>query len=227
MDILGVSSATGSQDTLLPSTSVLGKDEFLRLLTIQMQNQDPLDPLDNKELIAQLTEFSSLEQLENMNTNLENTVNLDLMLTQVLNNTAAAGLIGKSVVAEGDQVELDSVDSVSLNFDLASEARRVVITIHDSAGTAIRTIETENLQAGRNEVSWDGTGSDGRRAAQGIYTFKVQAFDASDNPIDVTTLVVGEIGKVKFSEGEAIIMVAGLEIPISQIVEIYEEESTG
>jgi flagellar basal-body rod modification protein FlgD len=211
----------------MTSTNVLGKDEFLRLLTIEMQNQDPLDPLDNKELIAQLTEFSSLEQLENMNTNLENTVNLDLMLTQVLNNTAAAGLIGKSVVAKGDQVELDSADSVSFNFDLASEARRVVITIHDSAGMAIRTIEAENLQAGRNDVSWDGTGSDGRRVAEGTYTFKVQAFDANDNPIDVTSLVVGEIGKVKFSEGEAIVMVAGLEIPISQIVEIYEEESTG
>ena len=226
MDVLGVSGARSTQQIAQDQTKVLGKDEFMELLTVQLQHQDPLDPMNNEEMIAQLAQFSSLEQLENMNANLESSINLDLMLTQVLNNTAAAGLIGKTVVAVGNMVALDDADVVPINFDLASDAHRVVVTVYDENGTAVRTIEAENLQSGRNDVSWDGTGTNGSRLSEGTYTFEVQAFDGEDNPIGVTHLVVGEIDKAKFADGEAMVILSGLEVPISEIIEIYSDEST-
>lgn len=226
VDVLGVSGSGSTQQAGQGQTKVLGKDEFMELLTVQLRHQDPLDPMNNQEMIAQLAQFSSLEQLENMNANLESSINLDLMLTQVLNNTAAAGLIGKTVVAEGNMVTLDDSDAVPINFDLASDAHRVVVTVYDENGTAVRTIEAENLQGGRNEVSWDGTGTNGSRLSEGTYTFEVQAFDGEDNPIGVTHLVVGQIDRAKFKDGEAIVILSGLEVPISEIIEIYKDEST-
>jgi flagellar basal-body rod modification protein FlgD len=226
VDVLGVSGSGSTQQFAQDQTKVLDKDEFMQLLTVQLQHQDPLDPMNNEEMIAQLAQFSSLEQLENMNANLESSINLDLMLTQVLNNTAAAGLIGKTIVAAGNMVTLDDSDSVPINFDLASDAHRAVVTVYDENGTAVRTIEAENLESGRNMVSWDGTGTKGSRLAAGTYTFEVQAFDAEDNAIGVTHLVIGRIEKAKFADGEAIVILSGLEVPISEIVEIYMDEPT-
>jgi flagellar basal-body rod modification protein FlgD len=226
VDVLGVSASGSRQQGIQDQTKVLGKDEFMQLLTVQLRHQDPLDPMNNEEMIAQLAQFSSLEQLENMNANLESSINLDLMLTQVLNNTAAAGLIGKTVVAAGNMVTLDASEAVPVNFDLASDAHRVVVTIYDENGTAVRTIEAENLQGGRNEISWDGTGTNGSRLSEGTYTFEVQAFDGEDNAIGVTHLVVGQIEKAKFKDGDAIVILSGIEVPISEIIEIYTDEST-
>ncbi len=225
VEVIGVAGLGNSEEGQSGPTKALGKDEFLKLLTIQLENQDPLEPVNSKEMLAQLAQFSSLEQLENINANLESSINLDLILTQVLSNTTAAGLIGRMIVAEGDQITVGDSDSVPIHFDLGSDADHVVVTVHDGSGGVVRTLEAESLEAGRNQIDWDGTGTFGSKVAEGTYTFKVQAFDAEDTEIDVTTLVVGRIDKAKFHEGEAIVIVAGLEVPISGIREIYEEDS--
>jgi flagellar basal-body rod modification protein FlgD len=204
-------------------SSVLGKDDFLRLLTVQLQHQDPLTPLDNEDLIAQLAQFSSLEQLENINSNLQNNMDLDLILTQVLNNTAAAGLIGKTVVAEGDQVALDSSGSTTIHFDLASDAKRVVVRILDEGGAVINTIEQQDLLQGRNEFTWDGKDSSGNSRGEGTYQVTIEAFDREGNPVDSRPLTIGQITGVKFEDGEARLMVHGIMVGIAEILEILAE----
>ena len=207
-----ISSAVGS--------AAMGKDEFLKLLTVQLQYQDPLSPLENEEMLAQLAQFSSLEQLENMNANLQNNLDLNLILTQVLNNTAAAGLVGKTVVAGADEVVLDSSGSAEIGLDLETAAERVVVTIKDASGTTVRTIEAQDLAAGRNEVGWDGKDSDGRSLAEGTYTVSVEAFDGDGNALVARTLATGEVTSVRFKNGEAYLVVNGQEISIADVLEI-------
>jgi flagellar basal-body rod modification protein FlgD len=200
--------------------AALGKNEFLKLLTVQLQYQDPLSPLGNEEMLAQLAQFSSLEQLENMNANLETNLDLNLLLTQVLNNTAAAGLVGKNVIATGNQINLDSSGSATVRLDLGGAAERVVVTIEDQSGLAVRTLEVQGLAAGRNEISWDGKDGDGRPVAEGKYSVKIQAYDSEGNEVSATPLATGEVTSVRFKNGEAYLVVGGLEISIVDVLEI-------
>jgi flagellar basal-body rod modification protein FlgD len=222
---MDVSSVTASQTTadtasLPTTTSSLGKDEFLKLLTVQLQHQDPLSPMQNEEMLAQLAQFSSLEQLENINTNLKNNLDLNLLLTQVLNNTAAAGLVGKTVVASADKINLDSSGSAAVHFDLGGAAQRVVVTIKDESGLTVRTMEVQGLAAGRNEMSWDGKDADGKPVAAGTYSIAIQAYGSDGNGVSATALTTGEVTSVRFKDGQAYLVVDGREIPISDVLEI-------
>ena len=223
-DISGVSSLYGStRDVLRDPTRALGKDDFLRLLTVQLQHQDPLSPVENEDFIAQLAQFSSLEQLESINSNLQDGIDLDLILTQVLNNTAAAGLIGKTVIADGGAVHLDESGSSDVHFDLASPADHVVIRITDETGALIQTLRESHLGEGRNRVTWNGEDAQGNRRSEGTYNVEIEAYDPEDNPIDVTPILVGEITGVRFDAGEARLLVAGLELGIGEIIEILAQ----
>jgi flagellar basal-body rod modification protein FlgD len=205
--------------------SSLGKDDFLKLLTVQLQNQDPLSPMENENLIAQLTQFSSLEQLENINANLEANLELDLVLTQVLNNTAAASLIGKDVVADGNGISLEAEGETEVNFDLAETAERVEVVIRDQAGIVVKRLYGENLAQGRNSITWDGTGLEGDRAPAGDYTFTVEAYDGAGEEVGADTLQVGSITGIKFKDGEAHLVAGGREISISDVIEIVGREA--
>ena len=180
--------------------------------------------MDNQELIAQLAQFSSLEQLENINVNLEDSIDLDLILTQVLNNTAAAGLIGKMVTAQGSQVALDSSGTADIRFDLDSAAQTVEVTVLDEGGVAIRTYTLQGLDAGRNQVEWDGKDDEGRDRSEGTYSFTVEAYNTEGNAVDVTPIVFGRITGVKFEDGEAVLIAEDVEISISEILEILENQ---
>ena len=226
MEIQGVSGFETGTESVFTDSRIMGKDDFLKLLTVQLQHQDPLEPQDNTEMVAQLAEFSSLEQLENMNQNLASSLDLDLILTQVLNNTAAAGLIGKSVLANGNAVEIEEAgESSSVNFDLAANAESLTVTIYDESGTLIRTIEETGIEAGRQSLEWDGKDSSGNDVSAGTYTFQVTATDGEGNSIGVTPLVMGSVDVVKFVNGEAVLILDGIEVSISEIIEIYQEEA--
>ena len=226
MEIQGVSGFETGTESVLGDSRILGKDDFLRLLTVQLQHQDPLEPQDNTEMVAQLAEFSSLEQLENMNANLASSLDLDLILTQVLNNTAAAGLIGKSVLANGNAVEIEeSGGDATVNFELAGNADSITVHIYDETGTLVRTIEETAMEAGRQSLEWDGKDSSGNDVSVGTYTFQVTATDGEGNSIGVSPLVMGSVDVVKFVNGEAVLVLDGIEVSISEIIEIYQEEA--
>jgi flagellar basal-body rod modification protein FlgD len=223
MQVNGVDATVSTaQDVLRNPTSVLGKDDFLKLLTVQLQNQDPMSPMENTELVAQLAQFSSLEQLENMAGSLRDNLDLNLLLTQMLNNTAAAGLIGKQIVASGNQVALTAEGSADLTFDLAEDAAAVKVSIMDETGTVVRTIEAEGLEAGRSVLNWDGTDEAGHKVAGGKYTFKVEASDSDGQAVAATTLVLGEVAGVRYKDGQAMLLVGTMEVGIGDIIEIAD-----
>ena len=155
----------------------LGKQEFLRLLTTQLQQQDPLNPQDGTEFVAQLAQFTSLERLVNLETGLDNVAAASL----ASNSTMAASLIGKSVRVEGNDFQIGPDASGQMNFELGAKADKVTIEVKDKSGKVVDTITTSGKK-GLNQVTWDGSQEkeDGtiERFPAGKYSFHVSAEDA-------------------------------------------------
>jgi flagellar basal-body rod modification protein FlgD len=128
-------------------------------------------------------------------------------------------------VANGNAVELTAGENAAVNFDLAANADSLTVTIYDESGALVRTIEESGLQSGRQSIEWDGKDSAGNAVSGGTYTFKVAATDGEGNAIGVTALVKGTVDVVKFVNGEAVLVMDGVEVSISEILEIYNGEA--
>ena len=212
------STTTSTQSSTGASRGTLGKDDFLKLLITQLQNQDPLSPMDNTEFIAQMAQFSSLEQMQNLNASFEES----MLLTQSLNNATAAGFIGRNVRASGDAVELGSGGSVELGYFLPTEAETVTLTVMDDQNRLVRTLVADGTAAGAHRLDWDGTDSDGSRVAAGSYTFSVSAQDADGNDVNATSVVTGLVEGVTYKNGSAYLLVDGREVSLSEVLEVYQ-----
>ena len=146
------SSALGGALLSTSQSNVMGKDDFLNLLITQLQNQDPLNPTDSTEFTAQLAQFTSLEQLGNVNENL-----MELNRFQAsINNSQAVTLIGKAITATGNSVQLTGDGPVQCDFSLENDAAVVVANIYDSRGKFVADFESPNLSAGQHSLFWDG-----------------------------------------------------------------------
>jgi flagellar basal-body rod modification protein FlgD len=200
----------------MPET--LGKEEFLRLLTMQLRYQNPLEPMENTEFIAQLTEFSSLEQLQNIDTNIES----QMLLTQATNNSLATSLIGKYVKSSGNSFSLGADKVGTIYFHMASDAD-ATIKVYDSNNVLVATLVEEDLENGINLVEWDGKKSDQTACAPGVYTFEVSATDSAGASVDVTTYTCGMVEGVKFVNGNAVLLMEGFEVNISTVLEVLSE----
>lgn len=210
----------GTSDTYSSTKKVLGKEDFLMMLVTQLQNQDPLNPLDATEFTAQLAQFSSLEQLSNINKNLEY-----LQMYQAsLNNSQAMGFIGKTVLATGDSIVVEEGVSDGINFYLGGDAGSVFVNIYGPAGNFIRTINMGAMGSGNHKTEWDGTDSDGNQVPDGKYSFKVLATDEAGNDLDVSTFSFGKVTGVTFKDGSAYVLAGNQEIPLGSIIKVVEAE---
>lgn len=215
---IGMSSA----QTTSGSNSVLGQMDFLQLLMTQLSYQDPLSPMDSQEFSAQLAQFSQLEQLTQMNQNLNYSLQTNLLLAQSINNTMAATMIGQQVVAFGNEVELQDGNDAELNYKLNGSAQTVTITIKNSAGVTVRTIEAGPQSSGDRQYTWDGCDDNGEELPDGIYTFSVSAKTASGTTVQTTTYTTGTITGVSYVEGMAEFMVGSIQIALADIYRITQ-----
>ena len=200
--------------------SNMGKEEFLNLLVTQLRYQNPLEPMKDTEFVAQLAQFSSLEQLSNINTTLDNSSQLDYVLSQTIANTMATTLIGKEVIATGNQINHSYDSGETLHFNLAANAASAEIKIYDEKGALVRTIETNDLDSGLNSIEWNGNDESGANIAAGTYTFEVTAKNASGESVDVETRRIGIVESVRYENGQGYLVIDGQEISLSDILEI-------
>jgi len=207
----------GTASTTKASKS-LDKDAFLRLLTTQLQNQDPLNPTDSTEFTAQLAQFSSLEQLSNVN---ETLTTLKLYQASI-NNAQAVGFIGKDIVANGKAIEMKSGQPVSCDFELPAAAKRVVVTIYDATGNFVRDYEKTALAAGKQSLTWDGKNRNGNTVADGAYTFEVQAVDQKGVKLDVTTFSKGTVTGVTFEDGVTYLITGKNKTAIGDVTQVTQ-----
>lgn len=213
---------TNYTETTSGANSVLGQMDFLQLLMIQLAYQDPMSPIDSQEFAMQLAQFSQLEQITQMNQNLDLSMQTNLLLAQSVNNTMAATMIGRSVMAYGDQVELVEGAEPTLNYDLEGAAQSVTITIQNSAGVTVRTIEAGPQASGDQQVVWDGLDDQGEELSPGVYTFSVSAQTSTGVSVPVTTYTSGIITGVSYVEGMAEFLVGSIQIGLGDVYKIIQ-----
>lgn len=200
--------------------SRLGKEEFLKLFMAQMQYQNPLEPLKGTEFTAQLAQFSQLEQMWNINENLKN----NQLFLNSLNNAQAVNFIGKNIKAVGNSVYLKEGDSAFIHYKLKEDAVKVFVHIYDANGNLVTTLELKNQKAGEQKLEWDGKDDKGNSLGSGQYSFEIEAYDADEKRIDVTSYIQGEVTGVTYEEAIVYLLLGEQKIAISDVIEIKKNE---
>lgn len=204
------------------SMQQLGKDDFLKLLVSKLQNQDPLKPMDDESFVAELAQFSSLEQMGNIADGIEQANQLSFLQSQGLNNVMASGLIGKEIKAQFSSIGLGASDKPAINFTLESAASKVTVMIKNAAGDVVRTMSAENLPAGVGQIAWDGKDDFGNRAAAGTYTVELSAKNPAGDKVKASLNLVGIVKQVVYRDGAAFLMVNGVQIGLGDVLGIGE-----
>jgi flagellar basal-body rod modification protein FlgD len=191
-------------------------DTFLTLLTTQLQNQNPLDPLDTNQFTQQLVEFASVEQQVNMNSNLQTLIALQASQEA----TAALQMLGDTVTINSSTVALSNATNTPATWNFSSPSPATgTITITNSSGQ-VAYAGTVSLSAGNNSYSWNGQGNNGVMWPDGNYTISITATGATGQPVTVTTQVQGVVGAIDLSQNPLMVTVDGQSYPINQIQSI-------
>ncbi|NIE74405.1 flagellar hook assembly protein FlgD [Pantoea sp. Ap-967] len=186
--------------------STLGKDAFLQLLVTQMQHQNPLDPQDNGEFVAQLAQFSSLEGITSLNESVTN-ITSAMASSQALQ---ASSLVGRSVVVQNDKAVVDTADSFNAQFVVPQAIDGAKVTVKDKDGNTIKTIEVGEQKAGYADFIWDGTNPKGEKVDPGTYTFTATA-TVDGKSVQMNTLLPAKVTSVSFNTtGEMVLNLAGV-----------------
>ncbi len=195
------------------NNNIIGKDVFLRLLTTQLQHQDPLAPTGSTEFVAQLAQFTQLEQTANTNETLTSL----LQSNSSLNNYGAAGLIGKEVQVEGGNVALLEGEAAELSYSLEGNANRVTTQIINAQGNIVKTIESGAQKNGAQRLVWDGRDRDGNLLPTGDYRFDVSATNLEGAPIRTETFSAGLVTGVVYENSQPYLIVGGNKVPASAV----------
>lgn len=199
-------------------TSQMGKQDFMKLLVAQLKNQDPLNPMDSREMITQLATLTSVERL----TSLDQSLGLLRAETTGMAGMQATSLIGRKVTADANHLTLNAGGQAQATFTLTTPAKNVTVSIRDSAGNTVRTLELVDRGAGLHTFQWDGTDATGQRVADGTYGFALSAKSESGQPVAVSSSVTGVVSEVSFKSGSAELLVGDSRVAIGDVVSIVD-----
>ena len=180
-------------------------DRFLKLLVAQMNNQDPLNPLDNAQVTSQMAQINTVTGINNLS---ETVASLVAQFAQ-LQSLQAAQLTGRSVMVAGNGLALGADGDALAGFELQAPADSVNVEVRDANGLLVREIALGAAGEGIQRFAWDGTTNSGARAAAGLYTFTVKA-TASGREVDATALAVRRVEGVRQDAGTVSLVLAGL-----------------
>lgn len=200
------------------SGNILGKHDFLNMLIAQLQHQDPLNPADGTEFTAQLAQFSSLEQLSNINSSLKSMEQFQAALT----HSQAVSYIGKEITALGNGLQLKDGQAATCRFDLETNAAMTAISVYDATGGFVNSFETGALGAGRQSATWNGMDLNGNPMPPGVYRFEIQAVDAGNQSVDVTPLMSAVATGVSFKDNTAYLITELQTVAIDDVIDVSE-----
>lgn len=184
----------------------LDKNAFLKLLSSQLQNQDPFKPVDQKKFAADMAQFAQLEQLTNMNSNMKKSASGADNQAKFM----GASFIGKAIHTKGTSVGYDGESTkVNLPFYLDKPAQKVLVRVFDKSNNMVAQIEKDSMGLGSNSVQWNGVQFDNTTAVKGDYNFDVQAWDDEYQTFKGQTKAEGVVTGVNFENGQTILTVDG------------------
>ncbi len=210
LDQINGTSGTSSSKNMTSAEEI--QNRFLKLLTTQMQSQDPLNPMDNSQMTAQMSQISTVSGLEKLNATLQ--VMMDAQVSG--QSMAAINVIGKKVLAEGNAINLKDGSAPGL-FKLAADADKVSVDIVDSKGTVLRTLELTGGEAGMVSYTWDGKDRNGNTVADGTYGVRVSATSAGET-VEAAPLQGYSVSAVAFENGQPrLVLSSGERVSLSDV----------
>ena len=223
MEINGVAfkdPTSGGGTSAAASTLADTFDTFLALLTTQLKNQDPLDPMKSSEFTSQLVQFAGVEQSINTNKKLDQLV--QLQTSSQLNS--AVSFIGKTVEVISDLLLLKD-GAAKVSYGLDRNAAQTIISITDQNGRAVRSVRGET-DAGRHEFEWDGRDSNGLQVPDGVYGFSVVATDGDEETIETIAASFGRVTGVEVVDNAPRLNIGALGVPFDAVFAVRENEPT-
>ncbi len=211
----GVNSTTAAGAASGSSNSALNQlsgnfDTFLQLLTTQLQNQDPLDPMDTSQFTQQLVEYSQVEQQIDTNTNLQS------LISQGTQQSAAyaTGYLGKTVTVSGGEGSLTN-GQAQWNYNLGTASSSTTLQITDANGNVVFNGSGQTT-AGNNTFNWNGQDNNGNQLPDGSYTLAVKAA-AGSQTVTTTVTAVGTVSEVNMINGTPQLLIGSMEVPLTSI----------
>ena len=212
---------TSSTNSTASAASIVGSQQlagnfntFLTLLTTQLQNQDPLDPMDTDQFTQQLVEFASVQQQIDTNTNMQTLISLQ----QTAEATSAMQFLGANVTVTGSTATLAAGSPATWSLNSPSPATGTVTITNSSGQTAYSG--TVSLSTGAQGYSWNGQGNNGVTWPAGQYTLAISATNANGQAVTVSTQVQGTVSCGNVSQNPPTLTVGGQSYPISSIQSI-------
>lgn len=207
---------------LANTASTLGKDQFLQLLVAQLKNQDPTSPMDGTQFAAQLAQFSTVEQLVDVNTKLDAQSSAAAQSQIAQQASFANGLIGRDVILNGATTAIASDGSGRINVDLSGAAKTVHVDVLGPDGkTIVGSEDISGVASGTQTVPISLTG-----VAPGTYTYKVTAVDASGKSLTATGNTIGTVQGMVFQNGQVMVRVNGNLVAVTDITEVAAAATT-
>ena len=221
MEILPAAASTQSSGTNAATQSLTQNfDDFLLMLTTQLQHQDPLSPTDATEFTNQLVQFSQLEQQISQSGKIEDLISLQ----QAAESIGAVNYLGKIVEVQSDLTLLED-GNATFSYDMPAGAVNASIAILDSTGQVVTTFSGDTT-AGRQDAVWDGMDSQGVLQPDGVYTVVVSAVNADDVPFNsIPIFFTGTADAVWQFEGQTFITVGPVEVPLDRILSVKSPET--
>lgn len=211
-----ITPAATSSTSVTGGQSIKSQDQFLKLLVAQMQNQDPMNPMDNAQITSQMAQISTVNGIDSLNATMSN------LSTSFLSGQSmqAANLIGHTVLAPATSINLSNGQAVGA-VDLSGNADDVQVSIQDNLGNMIQKIDLGAQKAGTIPFTWDGSGANGQAQADGTYKISVAATQGSAT-VQASTLGAGQVQSVALNSDGATLSVSGIgSVSTSQVAQIY------
>lgn len=190
--------------------------QFLKLLTTQLQNQDPLNPMDSAAFTQQLVEYSQVEQQLNTNSKLDNLTTL----SQNSSLSLALGYVGKQITYTSAEMNFNGSTPVDVSYNLPTTAGTAVANVTDEAtGNVIDSFPVSGT-SGNNKVTWDGKNSSGTAVAAGTYSIQIAATDSKSGTLEtVTTAVSGLVSGIESQDGVPALLVGARSVPLGNVID--------
>lgn len=203
------------------TTETVSQQDFLQLLVAQLQNQDPLNPMENQEFVAELATFSQLEQATNQTALLEQLVN-----SQSSNTTSQAlSLIGKEAASENSTFLFEPGKTVDFMFQAPGEGSYTVQAV-DQNGQVVFTDTVSAGGPGEQSYTFDGTTADGQTLRSGVYAVQIgSVVDGSGEQSGLPTYMRGTVEGVNFVDGTPVLMINGQPVSMGAVRAVYEPEA--